>query len=198
MIGWRGEAVSAGPDVCKPEEAVSMPDLAPDLARETRVPDRTATGTAAFRTLLVGPFAEPGCHERAGMERLLADAAANRGHCVLPGCAMDDQVEQAEADLARDCVDIVLLDLHGPVTALLSLLSRLRAAAAETVVFIGILPPDTSERARLYLGAVVDEMLEAPPLARSLHRAIARALDLVSDFQGHMSVSAVAGSPTRH
>jgi hypothetical protein len=157
-----------------------------------------ADGIAAFRTLLVGAFAAPDCHERLMLERMLAAPETGRRHCVLPGRATDGSLEQAEADLACDCVDIVLLDLRGPVADLLSLLGRLRAAAGETVVFVGMLPPGTNARARLYLGALVDEIVDGPPLAGSLHRAIARALDLVSDFQGYPCGAAIGESLTRH
>ncbi len=179
-----------------------MPDLAFDLSRDGDLPERPGGG-AAFRTLLVGEFETPECRDRLLPEMLLAIPAGGRSHRVLPSRPESDRAEadlvgQAERELAGDAVDIVLLDLNGAVGAVLSLVERLRAAAGEDVVFVGILPRQADAAARRYLPAVVDEVVDGPLRAVSLHHAISNALLVASDFHGSLPGSPGAGHATRH
>ena len=116
---------------------------------------------------------------------------------MLPGHRDRDLDEQAEDHLAGDAVDIVVLDLEGPLLSVLSLIGRLRAAASAGVVFIGILPRQASAEASLYLGAVLDAVVDgARPI--TLHGAISEAFEVVADF-GCAGYGPVAmGSATRH
>lgn len=138
----------------------------------------------AFRTLLAGSFASADGPGRLLLEEMLARHAGGRAHHVLPGCRERCQIEQAETQLAHDAVDIVVLDLDGSIEGVLCLVKRLRAAAGQGVIFVGILARHATVAARVYLSAVVDEVVDAPLRAGSLHRAIADALQDASDFQG--------------
>ncbi len=125
---------------------------------------------------------------------MLATRTGRRAHHILPGCRALCQIEQAETQLASYAVDIVVLDLDGPVEAMLSLVERLRRAAGQGVIFVGILARHATAAARLYLSAVVDGVVDDPMRAGSLHRAIADALRMASDLQdgfgsGSMSVA---------
>ena len=173
-----------------------MSDLALDLVREgeTHWPPR---GVHAFRTLLAGAFSAPECGRRTLLEGLLRTASALREHRVLPGHCDHDLDEQAASQLARDAVDIVLLDLDGPLLSVLSLIGRLRAAASAGVVFIGILPPQSSAEPSLYLGAVLDVVVDASRPG-ALHRAITEAFEAAADFVGTGYGPIAAGSATRH
>ena len=175
-----------------------MPDLAMHWSLNT---DRTdcPRNVPAFRTLLAGDLAAFGCQGRRRIEGMLATASGGRPHQVLPGCRDGCPIEQAEAQLGRDAVDIVVLDLDGPIEIVLSLVKRLRAAAGDGVVFVGIHARHATVAARLYLSAVVDEVVEAQSRACGLHRAIADALEAASDFQGRFGVGLSAGqSEMRH
>ncbi len=173
-----------------------MSDLASDLVRE-RETHRPHRGVPAFRTLLAGTFSAPDCGGRSVLEGLLRTSSALRAHRVLPGHRDRDLDEQAEDQLTGDGVDIVLLDLDGPLLSVLSLIGRLRAAASAEVVFIGILPPQSSAEASLYLGAVLDAVVDAARPG-ALHRAIGEAFEAVADFAGIGHGSIAMESATRH
>lgn len=152
----------------------------------------------AVRTLLVGEF-----EQQNGCNRLMLEAMLTKSPdqvCGNPaGCSDLDPVEHAETQLAHGAVDIVLLDLDGPVGVILSLVGRLRAAAGERVVFIGILPWHVDDRARLYLSAVVDEVIDEPLRPTSVWRVVAEALRAASGFTGIFFCGPVSiGTTTRH
>ena len=172
-----------------------MTDLALDLVRdgETHRPHHCP----AFRTLLAGAFAAPSSGNRSILEGLLRTGAALRAHRLLPVHCDRDLDEQAEQQLASDAVDIVLLDLDGPLLAVLSLIGRLRAAAGAGVVFIGILPPHASAEPSLYLGAVLDAVVDATR-PDALHRAITEALQAAAEFVGVGYGVIATGRATRH
>ena len=173
-----------------------MSDLALDLVRDGE-PHCSHHGVPAFRTLLAGAFSAADSGGRSILEGLLQTPSALRAHRVLPGHRDRDLDEQAEDQLAGDAVDIVLLDLEGPLLSVLSLIGRLRAAASAAVVFIGVLPRQAPAEARLYLGAVLDAMVGgARPV--TLHGAIAEAFEAVSDFAGSGYGPIATGSATRH
>ncbi len=172
-----------------------MLDLAIDLVRDCE-PPRSRRVVPAFRTLLAGAFSATDSGGRSTLEGLL-HTQAPRAHRVLPGHRDRDLDEQAEDQLAGDAVDIVLLDLEGPLLSVLSLIGRLRAAASAGVVFIGILPRQASAEASLYLGAVLDAVVDGARPA-TLHRAIGEAFEMVADFAGAGYGPIIAGSATRH
>ena len=173
-----------------------MSDLALDLVRDGE-PHRSHRGTPAFRTLLAGAFSAADSGGRSLLEGLLRTPSALRAHRVLPGHRDRDLDDQAEDQLAGDAVDIVLLDLDGPLLSVLSLIGRLRAAASAGVVFIGILPRQASAEASLYLGAVLDAVVDgARPV--TLHGAITEAFEVAADFAGTGYGPIAAGSATRH
>lgn len=153
-------------------------------------------GVSAFRTLLAGDFAASDCGERIMLEALLAATPGGRVHEVLPEGPDGCPIVQAEVQLAREAVDIVLLDLNGPVEAMLSLVGCLRAAAGGGVAFVGVLTGEANSIARLYLSAAVDEVVERPLRADSLHRAIADALEAAADQADLGGLMATGG--TRH
>ncbi len=153
----------------------------------------------ALRTLLVGRFAEPERCDRQTLEALLAVSPDTPVPGMRFGSAALDPVEQAETQLARDAVDVVLLDLDGPVGAVLSMVGRLRAAAGAGVVFIGLMPWRTKGVARLYLSAVVDEVIDEPLRPGSVHRIVAEALRVAPSAPGiFFCPPRSIGSPTRH
>ncbi len=153
----------------------------------------------AYRTLLAGSFAAADGPGRLLLEGMLATRAGSRAHHIVPGCRERCEIEQAETQLARDAVDIVVLDLNGSVEATLSRVRRLRAVASQSVIFVGILSHHATAAARLYLSAVVDEVVDGPLRAGNLHRAIADALQDASDFQGGFGGgSMAAASQMRH
>ena len=135
----------------------------------------TACGKVPLRTVLLGSLA------------------------TAEACSQADPVEQAERQLAHDAVDLVLLDLSGPVGAMLSLVGRLRAAAADGVVFIGIMPWWMEEASRVYLSAVVNEVIEAPLRPDSVHRVIGEILRDASGLRGiSLCAPSAIGTMTRH
>ena len=175
-----------------------MPNLAMNRHAEVDCAEHRRN-VPAFRTLLAGSFGAADGPDRLLLEGMLASRAGGRAHHVLPGCRERCQIEQAETQLARDAVDIVVLDLDGPIEAVLCLVKRLRAAAGQGVIFVGILARHATAAARIYLSAVVDEVVDAPLRAGSLHRAIADALQDASDFQARFgSGSMVVANEMRH
>ena len=153
----------------------------------------------ALRTLLVGEFSAPHACDRPTLEALLAMSPADRTSCMTRASGEVDPVEHAETQLACDAVDVVLMDLHGPVSVILSLVGRLRAAAGERVVFVGILsrPPDAV--AGLYLSAVVDAVIGEPLRPGSAHRVIAEALQVAPSLPGiFFCPPTTIGSMIRH
>ena len=138
----------------------------------------------ALRTLLVGDFSAPHACDRPTLEAVLAMSPADRICCMTPACGEIDPVGHAETQLAYDAVDVVLMDLHGPVSVILSRVGRLRAAAGEGVVFIGILSRPADGMAGLYLSAVVDAVIGEPLRPGSAHRVIAEALQVAPSFPG--------------
>ena len=175
-----------------------MPNLSMNHRAEVDHAGERPNGSA-FRTMLAGRFASPDGPGRRLVEGMLENSAMGRQHHVLPGCRERCEIEQAEAQLACDAVDIVVLDLDGPVEAVLCLVKRLRAAAGQGVVFIGIQARHATDAACLYLSAVVDAVVDGPLWAGSLHGAIADALQDASDFQaGFGRGSIVAANEMRH
>ncbi len=153
----------------------------------------------ALRTLLVGDFSPPHACDRPTLEAVLATSSADRMSCMTFTCGALDPVEHAETQLAYDAVDVVLMDLHGPVSVILSLVGRLRAAAGEGVVFIGILSRPADAVARLYLSAVVDAVIGEPLRPASAHRVIAEALQGTPSFPGiFFCPPTTIGSTVRH
>ena len=133
------------------------------------------------RTLLAGSFAHSEYRGRPVIEEMLAAAEQSWRLRMLPECCDDCSASEAEDALAAEGAHLVLLDLDGPVCAVLALVGRLRAAAGENVAFVGLLPPTASVAARLYLPAVVDAVVHGPFRAASLHRAVADALETECD-----------------
>jgi len=167
-----------------------MTDLRLSL-RPRDIPHRWAM--RSFRTLLCGEFAAPGCGERRMLERMLRVAPGGRAHSLLgaqlPAANAPDAIAQAERHLARETVDIVLIDLRGPLMNALSLVGRLRAASRGSVVFVGVMPDQADQATCLYLAAVLDALVERPFTSCILHAAIADALHRAADFAGRSQAS---------
>ena len=175
-----------------------MPDLSLDPADRLAPPAHGDDG-GALRTLLVGRFADPEQCDRRTLEALLSGLPGDGARGLRLECGTLDPVEQAETQLAHDAVDVVLLDLNGPVAVMLSLVGRLRAAAGAGVVFIGILPWRTDCVARLYLSAVVDEVIDEPLRPSSVHRVVVEALRVGPGAPGiFFCPPRSIGSTTRH
>ena len=160
------------------------PGFAFDLSGSGSMAGPRRTGPVV-RTLLAGSFGADGC-DRPMIAGMLAEQGCGCLHRLVPGCLDDDHVSLTEATLAADGADLVLLDLDGPVDAVLALAGRLRAAASESVAFIGIMPRDASEISALYLSAVMDAVVDEPLRAASLHRTVADALQSVPAGPGSM------------
>ena len=150
------------------------------------------------RTLLAGPFAASDNDDRAMIADTLAEPAGGWRHNLVPLCGDDEPGLVAEATLAAGGADLVLLDLDGPVPTLLALIERLRAAASESVAFIGIMPSGASRSARLYLSAVLDGVVPGPLRAASLHWALTDALQSVPAFFANHRGPATQGLVTWH
>ncbi len=173
-----------------------MSDLAMNLVRGAE-PHPSPGGVPVFRTLLAGGFSAADSGGRSILEALLRTPSTLRAHRVLPGHRDRDLDEHAEDQLAGNAVDIVLLDLDGPLLSVLSLIGRLRAAASAGVVFIGVLPRQVSAEACLYLAAALDAVVDGAR-AVTLHRAIAEAFEVAADFADAGYGPIAAGSATRH
>ena len=157
-------------------------------------------GSAApLRTVLLGGFDMAEGGDRAMLRALPATASGKREQDMRDVRPEVDPVEQAETQLAHDAVDLVLLDLSGPVGVMLSLVGRLRAAAGQDVVFIGIMPWQVDDASRVYLSAVVDEVIDAPLQPDGVPRAVAELLRVGSGSAGIvLCAPAVIGTTTRH